>query len=464
MQFQGFPGNYGHFIKEHSIKYLIVSMLISLVLGGCTTPEKISPTELKSRYANLTTTQALEQTSARYTQATNEQYQYFSPQNWKLAKEALSEAKELAKQDVNNQEIFKKLFLVDRRIDSAKYIKDRELREFADLFEHQKILRANNAHETFRKDYDDEARKLSGLLRDYESVTLGYNKEVENIRTVNIDANKTLHSMRALNVRAVKHNFLSSDIERLQTLEKRDARNITPVSFKQAEVALQQANEFIEQNVHDKDGVKNAADKFIFSVSHLSHVLDEIIALSKMDIKKLEKVILDQEEYLLKIGKALDGNDVRNLPLASQAESIVKTASNVLDYHAEKSNMIVELTEKNLVLENQLKTIPRVDESANAKLKGKIQLLEMDIQALEKEREKLKEDLFALQQKNIDLAIQNAKLLSTVEGKQGNFKSSDQNSLEEKRELNIKTDTGINASQQPRFVRSTERDQAIFQQ
>ena len=464
MQFYRLHKRFWNFNTVGPVKLILLAVCISTLFSACTTPEKISPAEVKNHYANLTPAQAMEQTRSRFTEAANEQYKYYSPQNWKLANQAFTEANELAKQDANNQEIFKKLFLVDRRIDSAKYIKDRELKEFADLFEHERILQANNAHTTFKAEYTEETKKLSRLLHDYESVTLGFNKEVENIRTVNIDANKILHSMRALNIKAVKHNYLSNDIKRMQALEKRDAKNIAPVSFAQAEVALKQANDFIEQNVHNKEGVKDIADKFIFSVSHLAHVLDEIITLSKTDIKKLEKVILDQEEYLLKIGKALDGSDVRNLPLATQATSIVKTASNVLDYHAEKSNMIVELTEKNLVLENRLKTMPKVDESANAKLKGKIKLLEMDIQALEKEREKLKEDLFALQQKNIDLAIQNAKLISTLEeGKQGNFKSTDQNSLSEKRQQNIKANTGINNSKQSRFIRSADRDQANLQ-
>lgn len=463
MHYKGFMDHIWLFKRPPMLQVILLSILTLILLSACSTPEKISPTELKHRFVNMTPAQALEKTSARYNEAANEQYDYFSPQNWKSAKEALANAKDLAKQNPDNKEIFKKLFLVDRRIDSAKYIKDRELKEFADLFEHKKILQKNNAPATFKSNYETEAKKLSDLLRDYESVTLGSNSEAENIRTVNIAANKLLNSMRALNIKAVKYNYLSNDIERLKGLEDRDAKKIAPVSFKQAETALQQANEFIEKNVHDREGVKDISDKFIFSVSHLTHVLNEIITLSKTDITKLEKVVLGQEQYLLKIGKALDGIDVRNLPLSSQAESVIKMANNIQNYHAEKSNMIVELTEKNLMLEKQLQNTPKIDDGVTAKLNGKIKLLEMDIQALEKEREKLKEDLFALQQKNIDLAIQNAKLLSTLESKEGNFKANDKNSLSDKREPGVKSQTNINASRQSRFIKYSDRNRASLQ-
>lgn len=455
MRHHGFISKFWHVTSSYHLKYFLSTLAIISLLSACATPEKISPNEVKTRYANLTPQHALQQTDQRFEAAADEKYDYYSPKNWQLASDALSEARELAKENPNNQEIFKKLFLVDRRIDSARYIKDRELKEFADLFEHKKILQKNKAPTSFKKDYDANVDKLTRLLSDYENVTLGFNSEVENIRTVNIDANKILNSMRALNIKAVKHNFLSDNIKKLHELEERDANNIAPVSHQQVKAALKSANEFIEQNVHDTAGVKDISDKFAFSISHLEHVLTEIVTLSKTDIKKLEKVILDQEQYLLKIGQALNGIDVRNLPLASQAESVIKTANNVLDHHTEKSSLIVELTEKNLKLENQLKTtkIAKQEESVNAKLKGKIKLLEMDIQALQKESEKLKEDLFALQQKNIDLAIQNAQLLSTAEKKKGNIKASDQQGLEESRST-------IRSNRQSRIPKSSDREQA----
>ena len=454
----GFISKNWHFSNFQNLTIFFIVLLLVSSISACTTTEKVSPSEVKTRYANLSPQQALQQTVQRYEQATSEDYDYYSPQNWQLAGQALNKSKELAKQNPDNPEIYKKLFLVDRRIDSAKYIKDRELKEFADLFEYKKILQKNNAPSSFKKEYDSNTERLARLLGGYEKVTLGSNSEAENIRTVNIEANKILNSMRALNINAVKHYFLSHDISRLQKMESSDAKNIAPVSYQQAQDALKTAYEYIEQNVHDKPGVKDISDKFNFFVSHLEHVLHEIVTLSKTDIKSLEKVVLEQEQYLLKIGQALDGVDVRNLPLGIQAESVINSANNVLNHHTEKSSIIVDLTEKNLMLEKQLKKTKAIgnDGAANAKLKGKIKLLEMDLQALQKGREKLKEDLFALQQKNIDLAIQNAQLLSTVEGKKGNVKASDQQSLGENRSL-------IKSDRQTRLPNTTERNQANLQ-
>lgn len=457
MRYHGFVRKFWHLNNYKDLKIFFMVMALLTLVSACTTPEKISPSEVKTRYANLSPQQALNQTSQRYEQAKNEDYDYYSPKNWQLASEALDKSKELSKQNPENAEIFKNLFLVDRRIDSAKYIKDRELKEFADLFEYKKILQKNNAPSSFKKEYDANANRLAQLLVDYEKVTLGFNAEAENIRTVNIEANKILTSLRALNIKAVKHYYLSHDISRLQKMESREAKSIVPVSYQQALDALNTANKYIEQNVHDKPGVKDISAKFTFFVSHLEHIFNEVIGLSKTDIKKLEKIVLEQEQYLLKIGQALDGVDVRNLPLANQAESVINTANNVLNHHTEKSGIIVELTEKNLKLENQLKKArtAKNDSASNAKLKGKIQLLEIDIQALQKEREKLKEDLFALQQKNIDLAIQNAQLLSTMEGKQGNVKANDKQSLTERR-------NNIKPERQSRLPKPAVRDQAVL--
>ena len=432
MRYHCFTRTSGHFTKPETSKYFLTGFILLALLNACGTVETVPPTEIKSRYANQTPEQALLTTTKRFDKAANEEYDYYSPKNWTLANEAFAKATEIAKQDKNSKEILKQLILVDRRIDSAKYIKDRVLKEYADLFEHKRILQKNKAPSSFDSEYQAQTKTLTSIISSFENFTLGSASEAEKIRNINIAALKLLKSMQALNIKVVKHNNLSHDILRMKQLETRDARNIAPLSLQQAETALKAANEYIENFVHDQDGVKNVSDKFSFSVSHLEHVINEIISLSKLDIQKLEKVVLDQEQYLQQIGQALNGIDVRNLPLPIQAESVIKTANSVLDHHTEKSSMIVELTEKNLMLENQLNKRMKNDEGANAKLKSKIKLLELDLQALEKEREKLKEDMFALQQKNIDLAIQNAKLLADMEHKQGNFKTIDRQNLSDK--------------------------------
>ncbi len=437
------------------LKRFVGGIVLVLLFGACAEMETVPQNEIKSRYADQTPEHALQLTARRYEEAASENYDYFSPENWKLATEALTKAKDIAAQNKNNQEIFKQIILVDRRIDSAKYIKDRISKEFADLFEYNRILQKNNAPVTFKTEYETHTKALSSLLKAYEKFTLGSATEAENIRTINIDALKLVKAMQALNIKAVKHNYLSHDILRMKQLEASEARNIAPISVAQAESALKLANEYIENNVHNPEGVKIAADKFSFSVSHLEHVINEVVELSKLDLHKLERVVLNQEQYLLQIGQALNGIDVRNLPLSIQADSVIKTATNVLDHHAEKSSMIVELSEKNLLLEKQLSKLADNDDGTHAKLKSKIKLLELDIQALEEEREKLKEDLFALQQKNIDLAIQNAKLLADMEHKQSNFKSGDKRNLSATTENDSKAIIKTSTKNQP-----SRRDQA----
>ena len=417
-------------IKRHSTQlgYIFVCTLV-LVLNACGTIEKVSPNEIQKRYANLNAVQALEITEDRFTKAISEQYDYFSPLNWEKAGQALRSARTLAKLAPHDREIFKHTFLVERRIDSAQYIKGRVLKTFSEHFNIKKILEQNKAQKSFEKDYSGRVASLASLIKDYESLTLG--KKFENVtqRGVEVAANKLLKDMSLLNIKVVKHNYLSAGIARIREIEKREAKTIAPVSYKQVEAALENANAYIEQNVHDQPGVQRVSEKFNFSVAHLDHVTSEIIALSKVELKQLESVILLQEHTLLKIGKALSGVDVRNLPLNSQAESVIKTANNVLNHDTEKSTMIVELSEKNLLLKQQLDQQLSKDVGSTGKLKSKIKLLEIDIQTLEQEKEKLKEDLFALQQKNIDLAIQNAKLLADKEQKQSDLKSGKVNSI-----------------------------------
>ena len=418
--------------KFKYVKLVVASFTMTLLLNACGTVEKISQDEIKTRYANLSAEKALKITDDLFNKAVSEQYDYYSPQNWTMAGEALAKAKKIAKLVPNSQEIFKHTFLVERRIDSAQYTKDRITKNFSELFKAKKILTRNKATASFKKDYTDIEKKLVELISNYESITLGKSTENVSQRSIDVGMQNLLKSMRALNVNVVKHNYLSADIHRMKQIEKRDAKNIAPVSHQQALTALAAANKYIEKNAHNKTGVKRISNKFSFSVSHLDHITNEIIALSKADIRSLENVVLNQENYLRAIGQALSGVDVRNLPIASQAESVIKTANNVLDHHAEKSTMIVELSEKNLKLQNQLKKKFRKDVGSTGKLKSKIKLLEIDIQALEEEREKLKEDLFALQQKNIDLAIQNAKLLADMKPKQSEFNSRQKNEFSRK--------------------------------
>ena len=124
----------GAYIKN--LKMFSAGIMIMLLLNACGTVETVPQNEIKSRYANQTPEQALQLTATRYDEAVKETYDYYSPQNWKLATDALGQARQLSKQNKNNKEIFKQIIIVDRRIDSAKYIRNyvftsmRQLRRF----------------------------------------------------------------------------------------------------------------------------------------------------------------------------------------------------------------------------------------------------------------------------------------------------------------------------------------------
>ena len=110
----GFISKNWHFSNFQNLTIFFIVLLLVSSISACTTTEKVSPSEVKTRYANLSPQQALQQTVQRYEQATSEDYDYYSPQNWQLAGQALNKSKELAKQNPDNPEIYKKLFLVDR--------------------------------------------------------------------------------------------------------------------------------------------------------------------------------------------------------------------------------------------------------------------------------------------------------------------------------------------------------------
>ena len=348
-----FPGRIVSKPGHHKSVWLGVCLLFLLV--ACSTAPEISDKEINSKYANLTPSEALKITTEHFDKATSEQYEYFSPSNWQHASNALLEAQKLAGKNADDPQILKNIYLVDRRLESAKYIKSSVQKQYSDLFAARRILNDNHVHKSYPKENEKTEIELTRLIRDFEDLTLGNNKENVSQRSIEINAHTLMNNMQALNIRVVKFNYLQQGKQDLATLEGLDAKNIIPRTYNEAVDALAKANQYIEQNVHDKSGITQVSEAFDFAVDHASHVIKAVIELSQKDIKQLEDVVLTNEQNLYVIGRALGSNDVRNLPLAEQSQAIVVKANNMLDHHTEKSAMIVDLSEKNLLLQSELK-------------------------------------------------------------------------------------------------------------
>jgi len=241
--------------------------------------------------------------AAAYNQAISEQYDYYSPSNWQEASDALVQAKNIAQENPDNQEILKLVYVVDRRLESAQYIKNSVQKTYNDLFVVQRMLVENQAAQSYEKEYQQVELQLKQHIRDYENLTLGRNKETVSQRSVSINAYALLSNMQKLNIQVVKFNFLHLARQDLAQLEQLDVKSIAPTTYQEALNALTNANQFIENNVHDIDGIQKVADAFRFAVDHVTHVTQAVVALSKKDIIQLEEVVLRLPDLTLDSGE-----------------------------------------------------------------------------------------------------------------------------------------------------------------
>jgi hypothetical protein len=364
-----------------------LGLVVFLFVSGCSTTPQVSEEAIKTRYANQSPVEALAQAQGKLSRAN--ELNFYSPENYSTAEEALKEAQQIAKKTPYDEEILKYTYLAEKHLEKASQVRDVVKQKLAEVLKLKTTLETDNVTSVYKKEYDNRLADMSGLIKDIEQA---YNKGKGDKINVGKDAKKLYDDMKKLYVNLVKHNVLAKTLAELDKAVDMKAEKMAPQTFAEAETALHNANGQIENDPFDKDAAAKAGEAFRFATHHLLQVTQEVIALRNTDKDKYESVVREDENRLLLVSKALKSGDLRDKPLDQQAQLMTQKAASLSATLTQRDDQLADVAENN----------KKLDEMA-------AQLAEVT-----QEREKLKDNEQSLKQKLVELALQNAQLAATL--------------------------------------------------
>lgn len=225
---------------------------------------------------------------------------------------------------------------------------------FAKELEYKAQLDEHNAAKLLPREYDKVIGELSGLI-----------EKVEREQPDNIDAKKEAlqKSMLDLVILAVQEGALRESEKINVETESDNAERQAPLTYAEALRVYQSAKDQIAAAHHDKALVQRLGAEALFAAHHAQQVNERVALLqtqlrvnssgslssgvamnagataqagvqieskpAAMDKVSVEMIVLQEEERLLGIAKALGLKDLRDLPLDKQVAEIRRAAESV---------------------------------------------------------------------------------------------------------------------------------------
>lgn len=367
-------------MKKSILKRVVITGLFALLLSGCGSMPSMDfsnlfPSEIKeaaqARYANKSIEEALAMAEETFAKGIEEQLEFYAPEHFDDAQDALETARKLVSKKAKTGDIFEHAYLTEKNIEAGMQIKAAVNAHLAEPLRYKSALEKRGSDKSFAKEYANLMDDLDDLI---ELIEEGKPEKIAK------DLPELVADLRALEIKTIKFNALNPGQTVLNRADKQGAEKIAPSLYKEATIALQQAEAFIQLNPYEETKIAEISAAFIFSAKHLLHVTEETIALQGLDKKGLVWAILQQEEQLLEIGKAMGAADVRDRPLAKQSAALAKRARDLLEKEKEAKRLMAALAE--------------ADKSQEA-LKGEISGQQSDVRMAKARINELEEQLKA---------------------------------------------------------------------
>jgi len=112
-------------------------------------------------------------------------------------------------------------------------------------------------------------------------------------------------------------------------VESIGGKSLAPKTYREAEQALQTANEVIEKDVKDKAAIEKAGKNYEFAAFHALHVTRAVSTLQSLGRSDYEQYILDLEDKLQAIAQAFGYRDIRNHAIGEQIMVLTGLANRV---------------------------------------------------------------------------------------------------------------------------------------
>ncbi|WP_193251937.1 DNA repair protein [Vibrio navarrensis] len=177
-------------------------------------------------------------------------------------------------------------------------------------------------------EYLDEIDAVSYYKADYDRLAVQYKKlftyvVVDELEEAQAKQVEFLNNAKQLEIKVVKKIYILPLHQELKTLKKEDFNEVAPVSFATAENVVNIAANIAQTNPRDKTAIEQAVFNAKFEIEHVKQVTHQVKLLASVEDEKFENSVLEIENKLLAISKAVDGSDYRNVMLREQTEKIL---------------------------------------------------------------------------------------------------------------------------------------------
>lgn len=300
---------------------LIITALASLFfLYGCSSQPDINvydgdtPADLSKRY--LTSREyALENGRQQLKQAQDEELSYYSPKRLLLAKESLREAQ----QQTDDQQAIDQANQISYVLAQAREHKKRVREKLTVLFAQMRDLHKIHADKVHPKTYQQAEDSLANLVRQLES-----DPELN----TQPQASQLSQSLVALQIDTLLSSKLGSAHKFFKRARQEDAERYAPLTFRQAEQALQEAEQTIKQHYQDLAKVDASAAKAEHMAQRALYLSREVRSLINLSADDAEHVALKTEQLLHNIAQHMKLDDLRAMSLQDQSLAIIQALEN----------------------------------------------------------------------------------------------------------------------------------------
>ncbi|WP_193243829.1 DNA repair protein [Vibrio navarrensis] len=230
--------------------------------------------------------------------------------------------------------------------------------------------------------YLDEIGAVSYYKADYDRLAVQYKKlftyvvvdELENAQAKQVEF---LNNAKQLEVKVVMKIYILPLQQELNTLKKEDFNKVAPVSFAMAENVVNIAANIAQSNPRDKIAIEQAVFNAKFEIEHVKQVTHQVKLLASVKSNRFESSVLEIENKLLAISKAVDGSDYRNVMLREQAEKILASVermhaadktSDLADEVAALKRTVAELNAKSSEQQKALEKASKREASLQAQI------------------------------------------------------------------------------------------------
>lgn len=342
-----------------SLKYPVYGVLFAAILAGCAAPVS---TNIKASEANVAKFNTLSDLAVVSTleknieEARKSGMPFLAPHYFAEAQQALKEAQG-GLGNKPREVLVNTAARGDAILEKGRAVMGIVQYRFTKELEYKSQLDEHNAPKLLPKDYERVIGEFSGLI-----------EKVEREQADNIDAKKEAlqKSMLDLVIRAVQEGALRASEAINNETSRQNGERQVPLTYAEAQRVYQSAKDQIAAAHHDRALVQRLSAEALFAANHAYQVNERVALLlaqlrinpsgsssggiavaagsgtgtvqvgaqteskpASTDKMSVEMLVLQEEERLLGISKALGLKDLRDLALDKQVAKIVRAAESV---------------------------------------------------------------------------------------------------------------------------------------